>query len=162
MTNIKLKCKLSAYTKGIIPTRTSELINDAEFINEAPDDGKLYGKKSGNWVVIDDEIDKVRIITDHNAGISLEQVELDTYKIGVRKWEGYEQDLPENLDPNCTYYVIDNKPQTFITAGTAFSDENEESFVVISGGGENGVGGAKITKFDYEIKPLNAWGEYNE
>lgn len=152
MTNIKLKCKLSAYTKGIIPTRTSELINDTEFISEAPHDGKLYGKKGGNWVVIDDELDKVRIITDHNAGISLEQVELDTYKIGVRKWEGYEKDLPENLDPNCTYYVIDNVPD-IINSGTAYSDENEEEFIEVSGGN------ARTTHFDNEFVPLNAKGE---
>ena len=42
MDNIKLKVKLSAYAKGTIPIKVSDLDNDLDFIPDAPNDGNSY------------------------------------------------------------------------------------------------------------------------
>ena len=44
MSNIKLNVKVRAYSKGIVPTKISELDNDLDFIADAPSDGKLYAR----------------------------------------------------------------------------------------------------------------------
>ena len=45
--DIKIKAKLKAYTKGVLPTKLSDLENDEHFIQEAPLDGSIYGRKLG-------------------------------------------------------------------------------------------------------------------
>ena len=47
MTDIKLKVKLSAYTKGVIPTKLSQLENDENYITEVPKDEFAYARKYG-------------------------------------------------------------------------------------------------------------------
>ena len=44
MTEIKLKTKLSAYAKGVIPTKVSQLEQDIDYTTEAPKDDKIYAE----------------------------------------------------------------------------------------------------------------------
>ena len=78
MTDIKLKIKLSAYTKGILP-------DTSDFVIDTPQDDKVYGRKNRQWVDLTHELDKTRLMTDENSGIKLEQPEIDTYKISLKQ-----------------------------------------------------------------------------
>lgn len=154
MSDIKLKIKLSAYTKGVLPTKVSDLTNDINLISEAPKDGAVYARKNNEWVDLGIELDKVRVIADEDSGIIVEQPEFDTFKIKLNEWKGHAKDLPEQLDPGCTYYVIDAEPEIIVNSGTAYTDENDEEEVVSVSGGN-----ANTTHFDNEFTPLNAKGE---
>ena len=57
MTEIKLKTKLSAYAKGVIPTKVSQLEQDIDYTTEAPKDDKIYARKNGEWENISTEQD---------------------------------------------------------------------------------------------------------
>lgn len=48
---VRLRAKLTAYTKGIIP-------DVSKYIIEAPDDDKFYGRKNGAWESISDAINE--------------------------------------------------------------------------------------------------------
>ena len=149
--NIKIKVKLSAYTKGALPD-ISNLIPDT------PKDGRVYGRKNNQWVDINDELDKTDIITDLQSGIELELVGPNTYRIAQKRWEGYEDELPEKLEDGTTYYIIENKGQkadVFVQSGTSYSEDNGEIKQVLTGGN------ASTTEFDYVMLPMNARGEYN-
>ena len=43
--DIKIKAKLRAYTRGLLPTKISDLENDLDFIPDAPEDGSIYGRQ---------------------------------------------------------------------------------------------------------------------
>lgn len=57
MTEIKLRTKLSAYAKGVIPTKVSQLEQDIDYTTEAPKDDKIYARKNGEWESISTEQD---------------------------------------------------------------------------------------------------------
>lgn len=167
--DIKLKCKLSAYTKGILPTRTTDLINDSDFISDAPKNDVTWARKNGEWVNASEIFHGDDIVLEENSGLESRRLNPDTITLKVRQWTGLDTDLPDILEEDMIYYVmdtvtttIDNAVEPAIHVGTAFSDENEEATTTISGGGDNGVGGASIVKFDKEIRPLNAWGVYSD
>ena len=46
--DIKLKAKLSAYSKAKLPTKLSDLEQDIDYVTEAPIDTKFYIRKDGN------------------------------------------------------------------------------------------------------------------
>lgn len=151
MDNIKIKVKLSAYTKGALPD-ISNLIPDT------PDDNKIYARKNNTWVDINDELDKTDLITDLASGVELELVGPSTYRIAQKKWEGYIDELPEELEEGTIYYAIENKNQkadVIVQSGTAYSEENTEIRQTLVGGN------ASTTDFDYVMLPMNARGEYN-
>jgi len=54
MYNINLTAKLSAYTKGV-------------FIEEAPNDNKLYGRKDGSWIDVDTIFEDTFLFNGGNA-----------------------------------------------------------------------------------------------
>ena len=84
--NIKIKAKLQAYTKGILPTKVSELENDLDFISDVTEQG-IYVRAKGEWIKADDALDKTKIQLLDNSGLNL----IDppegsfTYQIGIRK-----------------------------------------------------------------------------
>ena len=66
--DLKLKVKLKAYTKAVIP-------DVSKFIEDAPKDNKVYGRKDGDWVNIDSSLVKTRILPrDNNSGLDIEPV----------------------------------------------------------------------------------------
>lgn len=86
---ISLHAKLSAYTKGIIPDLK-------RFVEQAPNDDKMYVRKNGQWVVFD-SFTIIDDITDTNE-----------------------------LNEGSTYYTITEDADIIYNGGTAFSSENEE------------------------------------
>lgn len=87
---ISLHAKLHAYTKGIIPDLK-------RFVEQAPNDDKMYVRKNGEWVVFD----SFAIIDNNKESI-------------------------DDLTEGSNYYTISNEADLIIDGGTAFSNENEE------------------------------------
>ena len=140
--DIKIKTKLRAYSKGILPTKVSDLENDLDFIPDAPKDGQIYARKDGSWKDISDiNLDTI-IALANRSGLNLEyDAEERTYTLGIRKEELTNLELPVILQDDTTYYVLDLDPNTFIDGGTAYSSGNnefvEESEYTISFDGGN-------------------------
>lgn len=88
---ISLHAKLHAYTKGIIPDLK-------RFVEQAPNDDKMYVRKNGEWVVFDNSY---TIISNDETDI-------------------------ENLNEGSNYYTISDDAELIINGGTAFSQENDE------------------------------------
>ena len=147
---INLKVKLSAYTRGVLPTKLSQLQNDID----APLDGKLYGRKNGQWLDIDDVLENNIVLIDEDSGLDREQIDKSRIKLSIRKWEGKYEDLPTIFESDKVYYVTENKPDLIMVSGTAYSDENEEFIQTISGGN------AFTQKFDITCLSMNAKGEF--
>lgn len=156
--DLKLKVKLKAYTKAMIP-------DVSKFIEDAPKDNKVYGRKDGDWVNIDSSLVKTRILPrDNNSGLDIEPVG-DDYLIGIRKWEGKSSDIPNNLEPDTTYYGYESTPNYYLDGGTAYSstyyddilEQNEEVAIdlVLDGGNYN------TRVFNLELLPIDSKGEYN-
>lgn len=67
MTKIELRTRLSAYAKGVIPTKVSQLENDLEYIREAPISPESYVRKGGNWETLESELQANHYIKDVSA-----------------------------------------------------------------------------------------------
>lgn len=161
--DIKIKAKLKAYTKGILPTKVSELENDEHFISEAPIDGHLYGRKDGTWQNIDKAINKTAIEIPENSGLNLSYTDItSTYTISVRQKNITETELPSVLEDDTVYYVEDLEANVFIDGGTAFSSGNNDYVIVGEFGATLDGGVASTMAFDNEILPLNSKGVYEE
>lgn len=78
---INLKVKLSAYTRGILPTKLSQLENDID----APINGKLYGRRDGNWVDIDDVLENNIVLVDEGSGLDRVEIDKSRIKLSIRK-----------------------------------------------------------------------------
>ena len=147
---INLKVKLSAYTRGILPTKLSQLENDID----APKDGRLYGRRDGQWLDIDDVLENNIVLIDEGSGLDRIEIDKSRIKLNVRKWEGKKENLPAKLENDKVYYVYENRPDIFIIGGTSYSDENEEYMQIISGGTCN------TTNFEMICYPMNSKGEF--
>lgn len=147
---INLKVKLSAYTRGILPTKLSQLENDID----APKDGRLYGRRDAQWVDIDDVLENNIVLVDEGSGLDRIEIDKSRIKLNVRKWEGHIKNLPSTIEKDKVYYAYEDMPDIIITGGTAYSDENEEYGYIFSGGN------SKTAKFDITFKPMNAKGEF--
>ena len=148
----KLRVKLRAYTKGIIP----EVPDYSQFITDAPSDDKFYGRKNGKWAEIEANLAN-KVIVEEGSGLNKENLDEERYliKLSLRKWEGKEQDLPYILQKDTTYYTYDNRiPDLIIDGGTAYSDENEEFDTNIK------FGNARTLIWDIKFNSMNAKGEY--
>ena len=146
---IRLKCKLKAYTRGI----------HTKYAEEAPIDGSVYGRKDAKWEKIDDIVTRTELELAENSGLNLEHDELNhKYILGIRKEELNE--LPQELEPDTTYYIVDLEPNNYLDGGTAFSDGNNE-YVIMSQFGEPTDGGESNSVANIEMCPINAEGVYN-
>ena len=153
----KLRVKLRAYTKGVIPVVPdySQFVTKDELV-DAPDDGKVYGRKNGEWAEIEANLAN-KVIVEEGSGLNKENLDEEGYliRLSLRKWEGKEQDLPYILEKDTTYYTYDNRlPDLFIDGGTAYSDENEEYDVTLI------PGNARTLIWDIKFNSMNAKGEY--
>lgn len=148
---INLKVKLSAYTRGILPTKLSQLENDID----APKDGRLYGRRDGAWLDIDDVLENNIVLIDEGSGLDRIQIDKSRIKLNIRKWEGKLKDLPSELENDKIYYVYEEtKPDLFLLGGTAYTDEDEDYGYEISGGKSNSI------SFNIICNPMNSKGEF--
>lgn len=152
MSNIKLNIKLSAYTKGIIP-------DFSNFIDEAPDDGEIYGRKDKEWVNIDENLQTQEIIVEQGSGLNLEHVEGEMDSLSIRQEIIYPDELPNELAEDTTYYIIPNTPGLFITGGTSFSEIQKEFRQEVYGGNSTTNTEAQIAIM---LIPINSKGIYEE
>lgn len=149
---IKINAKLKAYTKGFIPSKVSQLINDSDFITEAPSDDRYYVRKNREWV--EDKQHTIALV-EENSGLNLEKSDIDEYKLSIRQ-AILENDDDRELEPDTTYYRKEKEPEIFFSSGTAFSSGDKE-FVDVSEYDTIYQGGnANTTTYEIEIKPMNA------
>ena len=73
MTEIKLKTKLSAYAKGVISTKVSQLEQDIDYTTEAPKDDKMYARKNGEWENISTEQDNKAYVRENDNWVELDE-----------------------------------------------------------------------------------------
>lgn len=161
--DIKIKAKLNAYTKGIIPTKVSDLFNDLEFISDVKNDGNVYIRRYGEWVEANNALKNEVIRVAGNSGLNLVyNPEDNSYTLSIRKEDLTQTEFEQltQLEPDTTYYVAEQTPNTFDDGGTAFSDGNNE-FIdfneftdIVDGGDRNSI--ANII-----MNPLNSEGVYN-
>lgn len=178
MENIKLRARLSAYTKGILPSKISELEQDIDYITDVPDDGSIYMRRHNEWVrvVEDDEPSENPeepinpgetiiggITLAENSGLKLVR---DNGKniISVKQQVLIDSEIPSDFEceEDTTYYIVETTPNTYINGGTAFSDGYTDSILdeeveseytqIIFGGNCN------QRNFDVMLKPLNSKG----
>lgn len=159
---IKLRARLRAYTRGVIPVIpdysqfvTKEELEESKF-PDAPSDDKVYGRKNGEWAEIEANLAN-KVIVEEGSGLSKENLDEEGYliKLSVKKWEGKEQDLPYILEKDTTYYAYDNRiPDYILSNGTAYSDENNEYDVCLN------FGNASTKIWDIKFNAMNAKGEY--
>ena len=162
--NIRIKAKLRAYTKGILPTKVSELENDEHYIHEAPIDEHIYGRRNGAWENIDTALDRTIIkLAEEEPGLNLSYDPLiSTYTIGVRQKSITELELPIELEDDTVYYVESLHPNVFSDGGTAFSDGGNDYITTSEFDADINGGVANTTIFNSEILPLNSKGVYEE
>ena len=149
MDNIKLKVKLSAYTKGILP---KNLISD---VPETPKD-HLYVRKYGEWIDLENTQLGQIIKLPVNSGLTLTPTEdKNVYELTLN--QEILKELPLELLDDTTYYIINTEPELFINGGTAYSDgtdpdiTNNEYGQIIKGG----------SNYTLELLPINAKGVNN-
>lgn len=160
--DIKIKAKLQAYTKGILPTKLSQLENDVDFIEDAQGsidkDGKYYVRHDGQWVdITPPEPSTSDIILADNSGLNLEK-DGEYRKLSIRQVTSDE--YPSTIEEDTTYYIVENTPDVYINGGTAFSDGNND-YVDSSEYQFNINGGNANAQFDLDLLPINAKGVYN-
>lgn len=153
--NIKLNVKLSAYTKGVLPVKVSDLPNDAHYISEAPLDGDTYARQNGSWTNIKDIVLEQQIIVEKGSGLDLTKKDKNKEALSIRQYIGTE--TPEKIADDTTYYIVDRIPDIYINGGTAFSDGDndiveESEYIQKIVGGNNP---------NYIMLPINAKGVYN-
>lgn len=174
---IRLTAKLSAYTKGLIPTKVSQLENDKNYVtdlNEEQSNNLYYvrvrepNSTEGKWIQINsdsfgDEIDHL-----DNSGLiikkegNIARLKIDQYILSQEEF-----DRLSSLDGNATYYIYERTPDLYVNGGTAFSDGGND-YVDLSQYGIEMKGGKadsdKINstmKFELELLPINAKGVYD-
>ena len=159
--DIKIKARLKAYTKGILPTKVSDLENDLHFIEDVNGDG-VYVRAEGQWIRADQALDKTIIELVDNSGLDLIEPPLGSniYQLGIRKWEGTELELPNTLEDDKIYYVEDLTANNYINGGTAWSDGNNE-YVSRSEFNNEIIGGNARSIANIILRPLNSKGVYN-
>lgn len=174
MDNIKIKATLKAYTRGLLPTKVSELENDLHFISDVDKPG-LYVRKQGEWVDASDALEEVKLITPQNSGLNIEVIKPGTeFELSIRKKELTQTQFEEspdynNLEEDTTYYILDQTADVYINGGTAFSDGKIDSdyslFSIfneaLNGGKANSDNPNSEYAFTSYIKPLNSQGVYN-
>lgn len=160
--DIKIKAKLQAYTKGILPTKVSELENDLDFISDVTEQG-IYVRAKGEWIKADDALEKTKIQLLDDSGLNLiEPPEGSfTYQIGIRKWEGTQLELPATLQNDTTYYVQELTPNLYINGGTAWSDGNNEYITLSEYGSIISGGNSSTTAYNTIMYPIDSKGVYN-
>lgn len=153
-TDIQIKVKLRAYTKGIIP-------DVSEFIKDAPLDGNTYGRQDGKWINIKDAFSQKDIELAENSGLNLDYDSSNyQYTLGIRKYEINESELPNVLEADTTYYVVSDHPNIFIHGGTAFSNGNNE-YVSLPQFTSTLYGGTSSDNPERKFYPINSEGVYN-
>ena len=75
---IKLKVKLRAYTRGVIP-------DVSKFIEDAPQDGILYGRRDGQWLNIDDVLENNIVLVDPGSGLDKVEIDKSRIKLSIRQ-----------------------------------------------------------------------------
>lgn len=177
MEPIRIRAKLSAYTKGLIPTKVSQLENDKNYVTDLTEEqsNNLYyvrvrepNSTEGKWVQINsdsfgDEIkllEKSGLILDKQGNVA--KLKIDQYILSQEEFNRLSE-----LDDNATYYVYENTPDLYINGGTAFSDGGND-YVDLSQYGLEIKGGKadsdKINstmKFELELLPINAKGVHD-
>lgn len=166
--DIKIRAKLKAYTKGLLPTKLSELDNDLKLSNFENDmdfvtdvkeaDGKIYARVKGRWVDIDDSLVRTDIYnypTAETSGLHIIKNGQDYY-LGIKKWEGNELELNFPLEEDTTYYVEELTTNTFVDGGTAFSNGGNEYVTYNEFAGEISGGNAS-TNISPTIFPTDAF-----
>lgn len=154
MDNIKIKVKLTAYTKGIIP-------DTSNFIEDVPENSEgVYLRKHKEWVPLNSEVKDQFIIAEEGSGLEITPIQ-GTKNSNIKIKQLLAEIIPEYIEDDTTYYIIENTPDIYINGGTAFSDGNNE-FIDLS---EYNIllegGGATTYNYDLNALPLNAKGEYN-
>lgn len=168
MEPIRIRAKLSAYTKGLIPTKVSQLENDEEYITEAPKDEFAYVRKDGEWLKLNStELgDNIELLD--NSGLILKK-EDNKAQLGIDQeiLSQEEFDKLQELNSNTTYYIYERTPDLYVNGGTAFSDGGNE-YVDLSQYGLEIKGGKadsnkidSTMKFELELLPINAKGVYD-
>ena len=107
MDNIKIKVKLKAYTKGLIPTKVSQLENDEHYVKDLePNQTGFYVRRPGEWVNVEDSLIRTQLSTPENSGLNVIPDGYN-YILSVRKEDIKQTELPSQLQPDTTYYVLD-------------------------------------------------------
>lgn len=164
MENIKLRAKLSVYSKSVLPTKLSDLERDIDFITEPEDNGEgdIWVRKYGEWVKAEGYIGK-NIGLDENSGLNLIRKDPE-YLLSIRQKIIKDSDITDdfNYEDDTTYYIIDTKPEVFINGGTAFTDGGYDSILeedlpseyncILSGGSSN------QKDFDLILLPIDSKG----
>lgn len=124
MENIKLRAKLSVYSKNVLPTKLSDLDQDLDYITEPPvdEDDSAWARKNGEWVKVE-EYAGSNIHLDEDSGLNLVRKETESL-ISIRQKILKDSEITDDFEyeDDTTYYIVDTTPQIFINGGTAFSD----------------------------------------
>ena len=102
MKDIQLKATLSAYSKFSI----KEMLEKNNIILDVDNDGKLYGRKHGEWEVI--ELPK--LTTPENSNLIIEK-QGAIYNIQTKEYVGPESGITE-WEEGWTYYITDEQEST--------------------------------------------------
>ena len=173
MENIKLRAKLTAYAKGILPSKLSDLEQDIDFIKDAPIDDSSYARKNGEWVKVENcecdpnlEGDDIQLAED--SGLNLEK-DGNKATLSVRQKVLVDSEIPNDFEyeDDTTYYILETTPNLYINGGTAFSDERVDIILNEKTPSEYRYfvygGDCKQAKIDLVLQPLNSKGVlYNE
>ena len=151
--DIKLKVKLCAYTKGILP---DNLIGE---VNKEPE-GHIYARKYGEWVDLGTtDIGQVIKLAE-NSGLNLIPTENPKeYELSIR--QEILDNLPAILEDDTTYYIIENIPDLYINGGTVYSDGSNEFSEEVEYGQIISGGYASTTNFDLILLAINSKGVNN-
>lgn len=149
---IKLKVKLCAYTKDILPRN---------LIGEVPKEpiDHIYARAYGKWIDLGTtDIGQVVKLAE-KSGLNLIPTENPKeYLLSIR--QEVLKELPIVLEDDTTYYILDRTPEIYINGGTSYSDGVEE--LTINEYQYKIFGGkASTTSFDLNLLPIDNKGVYN-
>lgn len=159
MEPIRIRAKLSAYTKGGIPTKLSQLENDID----APKDGNIYARQDGHWVSLGNSDFGDDISLPENSGLNLTK-EGNKAQLSIRQKVLIDSEIPSDYvyEDDTTYYILETTPNLYINGGTAFSDKHEDYILkeeIQSEYKENIFGGKNTgNTFSINLQPLNSKG----
>lgn len=151
--DIKIRTKLRAYTKGIIP-------DTSKFLTDAPEDGNIYGRQDGQWLNITESTMPISIELEENSGLNLSYAD-HIYTLGIRKEDINQNQLPSTLADDTVYYVRDLTPNYYVSGGTAYSSGNNE-YVLISEFIDSLSGGQAGLNTTLILEGTNSEGLLNE
>lgn len=156
MEPIRIRAKLSAYTKGGIP-------DVSKFIEDAPNDEYIYARKKGQWVNLDIKEIGDRIEISDNSGLNLHR-DANEVTLSIRQDTLIDSEIPSDYvyEDDTTYYILETTPNLYINGGTAFSDKHEDYILkeeIQSEYKENVFGGKNTGNiFSINLQPLNSKG----